>query len=147
MARLLSAHTIESHAILKADLLRFSLASTICEIVLHLVPEHGREVGVYPLLKRALGHLNRPEVETSEDHLLLFELKMLSLSGLLPELGQLQVDDSIQSVLKDWLSGTWRPMHRAGRGPLARQLENRIQEASGRVLKSRVFLDQMLDER
>ena len=147
MPKLLSAATVESHAIVKADLLRFSLASTMCEIVLHLVPEHGHEAGVYGLLRRALGHLNRPEVESSEDHLLLFELKMLGLSGMLPELGQLHVDSSVQSVLEDWLSGTWRPLHREGRGPLARQLETRIQDASGRALKSRPFLDQMLDER
>ena len=147
MPRLLSASTVEAHATLKADLLRFSLASTVCEIVLHLVPEHGREAGVYPLLKRALWHLNTPSVEANEDHLLLFELKMLALGGLLPELGQLRVDSAVQSVLQDWLSGTWRPLHRAGRAQLALQLETRIQEASGRTLKSRAFLDQMLDER
>ena len=147
MPRLLSASTIESHAVLKADLLRFSLASTMCEIVLHLVPEHGREDGVYGLLKRALGHLNRPEVEAGEDHLLLFELKMLGLGGMLPELGQLDVDDSVQEVLESWLSGTWRPLERSGRQRLAHQLESRIQDASGRALKSRAFLDQMLDER
>jgi DNA repair protein RecO len=147
MPRLLSASTVEAHATLKADLLRFSLASTLCEIVLHLVPEHGREVGVYPLLKRALSHLNTPSIEATEDHLLLFELKMLALGGLLPELGQLRVDSAVQSVLQDWLSGTWRPLHREGRAQLALQLENRIQEASGRALKSRAFLDQMLDER
>ncbi len=146
MAKLLSASTVESHATVKADLLRFSLASTMCEIVLHLVPEHGREEGVYSLLKRALSHLNLPSVEVSEDHLLLFELKMLALSGLLPELGQLRVDDAVQSVLHDWLSGAWRPLHREGRRQLAVQLENRIQETSGRALKSRAFLDQMLDE-
>tara|TARA_B100000405_G_scaffold299200_1_gene257158 strand:+ start:35 stop:682 length:648 start_codon:yes stop_codon:yes gene_type:complete len=147
MARLLSASTVESHPVLKADLLRFSLASTMCEIVLHLVPEHGREEGVFDLLKRALMHLNRPEVEATEDHLLLFELKMLALGGMLPELGQLRVDASVQAVLEGWLSGTWRPLDRDGRGKLARQLELRIQEASGRALRSRAFLDQMLDER
>jgi len=147
MPKLLSATTVQTHAVLKADLLRFSLASTMCEVVLHLVPEHGREEGVYALLKRALGHLNRPDVETSEDHLLLFELKMLSLGGMLPELGQLRVDSAVQSTLEAWLSGTWRPLHREGRGRLAHQLETRIQDASGRALKSRAFLDQMLDER
>ena len=92
-------------------------------------------------------HLNRPEVEATEDHLLLFELKMLALGGMLPELGQLRVDASVQAVLEGWLSGTWRPLDRDGRGKLARQLELRIQEASGRALRSRAFLDQMLDER
>ena len=66
---------------------------------------------------------------------------------LLPELGQLDVDDSVQQVLDSWLSGTWRPLERAGRQRLAHQLETRIQDASGRALKSRAFLDQMLDER
>jgi DNA repair protein RecO len=147
MAKLLSASTVEAHATLKADLLRFSLGSTMCEIVLHLVPEHGREAGVYPLLKRALSHLNIPTIEATEDHLLLFELKMLALGGMLPELGQLRVDAAVQSVLQDWLGGTWRSLDREGRRQLAVQLENRIQEASGRALKSRAFLDQMLDER
>ena len=147
MPRLISASTIESHATLKADLLRFSLASTMCEVVLHLVPEHGKEEGVYGLLRRALAHLNRPEIEPSEDHLLLFELKMLGLGGMLPELGQLSVDEGVQAALRDWLSGTWRPLEREGRARLAYQLEGRIQDASGRALKSRAFLDQMLDER
>jgi recombinational DNA repair protein (RecF pathway) len=146
MARLLSASTVEAHAALKADLLRFALASTMCEVVLHLVVEHGREEGVYPLVKRALAHLNRPEIEVSEDLLLLFELKMLARSGVLGSLESLPLGEEILAVILDWNEGQWRPLHKEGRRDLALYLETRIQETSGRALRSRHFLDQMIDE-
>jgi len=146
MARLLSGSAIDVFPVLKGDLLRFALASTMTEVVLLLVVEHGHEEGVYELTKRALTHLNRPEIEVSEDLLLLFELKMLARSGVLPELHELPVDDSVAQVIGQWNRGAWCPLHREGRRDLAHLLETRIQEVGGRALKSRGFLDQMLDE-
>ncbi len=45
---------------IKADLERFALASAMCEGVLHLVPDWGVEDGLFALVERALGHLERP---------------------------------------------------------------------------------------
>jgi recombinational DNA repair protein (RecF pathway) len=146
MARLQSASTVDGHSTLKSDLLRFALASTMCEVVLHLVVEHGREAGVFSLVKRAMAHLNRPEIEATEDLLLLFELKMLARSGVLGALDSLPLGEETLAVLLDWDGGQWRPLHREGRRDLAHYLETRIQETSGRALRSRAFLDQMIDE-
>lgn len=74
------------HAFIKGDLLRFGLATTMAEIVLHLVPDWGQEPGIYTLLAKAMAHLDDPKARAGEEILALFELRTLDLAGVLPPL-------------------------------------------------------------
>ena len=132
---------------LKSDLLRLSLVTTMVETVLHLVPEHGNEPGVFPLVLRALGHLNRTETEATEDLLALFEVRLLLLAGLLPEVRDIAgLPETAIAPVNAWLQGHWEPLPEEARTDTCRALEILIQETSGRPLRSRPFLDELLQE-
>ena len=130
---------------LKSDLLRLSLATTMVETVMHLVPEHGNEPGVFPLLLRALSHLDRQETEGTEDLLALFEVRLLLIAGLLPELNELPgLPTEALPAMSSWIRGRWEPLPDASRRGTCRALECLIQETSGRPLRSRPFLDEFV---
>lgn len=136
----------EPFAVIKGDLARFALASTMVEVVLHLVPDHGHEPGLYELLVRALRHLERPVNRAQEELALLFEVRALTLAGALPELSALPgLSDATREVVAGWRAGRWRGLADAEeRGRLTRVLDGLVEDQSGRPLKSRAFLSEML---
>jgi len=134
-----------THAVLKGDLLRFSLASAMAEVVLHLVPDWGREDGVYALLSRAFARLDDPSARATEELLLLFELRMLDLAGVLPPLEEIvELPAAAREALEAWRSGRWVALPAPALRPTARFLERALTSHSGRPLSSRAFLDQVL---
>ncbi len=147
LARLTRSSTEHPFAVLKGELARFALATTMAEVVLALVHEFGHEPGIFELLLRAWQFLDDPAREPSEELLLLFELRALVLSGTLPppeELGDLRA--AARDTLTAWLAGRWRRLDKRDVRPVAETLEGLINDASGgRGLKSRAFLDQVLD--
>lgn len=145
LARLDAPRTVEVFNSFRHDLIRFALASAMADVVLHLVPEHGHLHGAYELLLRALRHLDGAEATPSEDLLLLFELRMLEGSGVLPGLADLAgLPEASREVLAHWQAGHWRPLPDGERATVGRVLEGLIEESTGRPLKSRRFLDAML---
>lgn len=133
------------HAVIKGDLVRFALASTMAEVVLALVPDWGREDGVYALLSRALAHLDEPTAKIGEELLLLFELRMLDLGGVLPPLEALaELSRSSREALESWRAGRFSPLSPQDVRAVGRFLEQALAAASGRQLVSRAFLDQVL---
>ncbi|MEZ4269403.1 MAG: DNA repair protein RecO [Myxococcota bacterium] len=147
LARLDSARVLEVFGGIRADLVRFALASTMVDVVLHLIPEHGHLHGAYELLLRALRHLDRAAETPTEDVLLLFELRMLEGSGALPGVADLVgMPEKSREILADWHEGRWRPLPEDERATVGRVLEGLIEDATGRPLKSRRFLDAMLRE-
>lgn len=145
LAVLETVNVEDAHAVLKGDLLRLSLASAMAEVVLHLVPDWGREEGVYDLLSRALSHLDDAATRVSEALLLLFELKMLDLAGVLPPLEEIvELPLGSREALEAWRSGRWVPLPASALRPTARFLEHALTSHSGRPLASRAFLEQVL---
>ncbi len=129
---------------LKGDLERLSYASVMIEVITHLIPPHGHEPGVYELTHRALSHLDGAE-KVGEDILALFELRMLRGLGLLPTWDHIPgLPAEAVSVLDAWLESRWEPMPPAALDPVIRTLERLIQESSGRPLKSRAVLGELL---
>lgn len=145
LAVLEEARGLEAFPRLRSDLLRFALGTTMVEVVLHLVADHGHEPGVYELVLRALRRLDDPEKEATEDLLLLFEVRMLALSGHLPEVPALpSLSGAARDVLAGWLAGRWAPLPEDDRAQVARILDALVEDASGRPLKSRSFLSGLL---
>ncbi len=142
-ADVLDADVIESFALIKADLRRLALASTVAEVTLRLVTEHGQEPGVFQLVGRALEHLAQPDTHITADLVALFELRMLTRAGVMPELDALAVSPSAREVLADWQAGRWRQLAESDVMPTRRALELLIVDAAGRGLKSTAFLDQI----
>lgn len=145
LAVLESVGVEDAHAVLKGDLLRFSLASAMAEVVLHLVPDWAREEGVFTLLSRALARLDDASARAGEELLLLFELRMLDLAGVLPPLEEIvELPSAAREALEAWRSGRWVPLPAPALRPTARFLERALTSHSGRSLASRAFLDQVL---
>ena len=148
LADLEEASARETFAVVRGDLVRYALATTMAEAVLHLIPEHAAEPGAYDLVLRAWRYLDAPSHHASEDLLLLFELRLLTLAGLLPGVAAIPgLPPEAARILDGWLTGRWQPLA----GPIRRQtaglLERVIEEASGRALRSRPFLDAQLAAR
>lgn len=128
----------------KGDLERFAYASVMVEVVTHLIPPHGHEVGVFELLLRALTHLDSSD-EVDEALVALFELRMLRGLGFLPaweDMPQLPVE--VIPVLEAWLQSEWRALPEGSLFATINVLEGLIQHASGRALKSRAVLSDLL---
>ncbi len=141
-----SATAREPFACIKGDLARFGLATTMAEVVLHLVPDHGHEPGMYELLLRAMRHLDVPTHPASEELLLLFELRALSLSGVMPALEDVPgLGDAAREVLTGWLQGRWAILEPDERARVGRVLDAIVETTSGRRLKSRAFLASVLE--
>ncbi len=144
LARVDQARARAVFGVLKGDLVRFGLGSVMSDVVLHLVPEHVEEPGAYELTLRAWQALDDPRRAASEDLLLLFELRMLGLAGILEPVDTLPITPGAREVLTGWQEGRWAPLAAADRPGVGRALEMMIQAASGRRLKSRTFLDDVL---
>ena len=145
MLNLRRAHVVYGFPVIKGDLLRMAMASVMVETLLALVPDHGVEPAAYTTLHKALHHLDRPETRITEELLALFELRMLFLSGLLPELDAIgDLSEESRETLYAWLDQLWEPLDPPLHGPTCKALERLIQEASGRPLRSRELLDELL---
>ena len=130
---------------LKSDICRFAMGSLMVEVVTHLVPPHGFEPGVFELLGRALARMDAQSDEP-EDLLTLFELRMLQLSGLEPQISALQgLCEQTKETLEGWLRGQWRPLESGTHHRVQVLLERQLMELSGRPLRSRPVLDALLD--
>ncbi|MDP6943046.1 MAG: DNA repair protein RecO [Myxococcota bacterium] len=129
---------------LKGELERFAFASVMVDVVTHLIPPHGHEPGVFDLLLRALMHLDSAP-EADEDVLALFELRMLRGLGILPTWDEVAglPRDAVE-VLEGWLASRWAPLPPNVQGHTLGALEALIQAVSGRPLKSRAVLDDLL---
>ena len=145
LGRLEWAEAREVFALVKGDLRRLALATTMAEVILHLLAEYDDDPALYDLTLRAWRALDDPGQRPSEDLLLLFELRALNLAGFLPpwELAP-GLSEQARSVLAGWQVGRWAPLTPAGRRPAAAFLEGAISEASGRPLRSRAFLDEVM---
>jgi len=133
-----------SFAKVKGTLERFAYASVMIEVVTHLIPPHGHEPGVFQLLERALNHLNNAD-EVGEEILALFELRMLRGLGLLPSWDALiGIPQEAIVVLEAWLSSQWQALPGESLFPTIKALETLIQETSGRRLKSRGVLSDLI---
>lgn len=144
LGRLNSAQDKGGFPRLKADLERFAYASVMLDVVTHLIPPHGHEPGVYELLVRALSHLDTAE-EAREDVVALFELRMVRGIGILPDWGALPgLPPEAIPVLEGWLESRWEPLPEDTLARTLSTLERLIQDTSGRVLKSRGVLEELL---
>jgi len=145
LATIHDARTRQPFPMIRGDLRRWALATTMAEVILHLIPQHAGENGVFALLQKAWAHLNNTRHEASEDLLFLFELRILSFTGVLPPPDELvELPEGARDTLVKWLSGQWVPLASDVRLPVQRLLEGLIEEASGRPLRSRAFLDETL---
>ncbi len=146
LATLEGATALEGFAIVKADLLRVALASAMAEVVTHVLAEHDGEPGLYPLLLRAWRVLDDPKRRPTEELLLLFELRALTLAGLMPEVADLPgLTDGAREALTEWEAGRWRALEAADRRRVATVLEALLTQQSGRPLRARAVLDPALD--
>lgn len=142
LAVLRSALTEEPYAVIKGDLARTALAWAMAEVVLHLVPEHAREDGLFALLERALTHLETPSTVPREEHFLLFLLRMLDGQGILPPLDELpEVSSSARATLTAWREGRFARLEDGDKAHTARFLERALTALTGRPLASRSLLD------
>lgn|GEM_PF-1829803 len=145
LARISGVTVGEEFAVLKGDLKRFGLASTMAEVVLTTVPDFASEEGLFPLLLRAWRWLDLAQNPPVEEVLLLFELRALTLAGALPPIDELPgLGTRARSGLESWSAGQWGPLAPADVRAVANALEGLIYAASGRRLKSRSFLDEVL---
>ncbi|MCA9516633.1 MAG: DNA repair protein RecO [Myxococcales bacterium] len=149
LAKLGDAALEEPFPTVKGDLVRLALATTMADVVLTTVPDFAREEGLFELLLRAWRFLDRGDARPVEETLLLFELRFLVLSGLLApdELELPNVPNGARDVVAGWLAGQWRPLADADRPLVAAALEGLLVAATGRALKSRPFLDEVLGRR
>ncbi len=132
-------------AVIKGDLLRTALASAMCEVVLHLVPDWATEEGLFSLLSRALHHLDKPTEKVHESLLLLFELRVLDMHGILPPFDELpELPTEARLVLESWRSGRFVPLPDHCLRPTARILESSLSAVSNRPLLSRTLLEAAL---
>ncbi|MCC6623544.1 MAG: DNA repair protein RecO C-terminal domain-containing protein [Deltaproteobacteria bacterium] len=133
-------------AVVKADLLRLAMATCMAEVVLHLCPDWGREPGVHDLLRRAWERLDRPSSGATGDAvtidwLILFELKALAASGVLPPIEELaEIPRAARESMAGWLEGRWAPLDRDAAAVAQRTLEALVTSASGRPFRSTSLL-------
>lgn len=154
------ATLVTAHPGVTADLDRLGVASCMAEAILHVVPDRAAEDGLFHLFERALARLER---DPSPDLLPLFLLRLLDMSGVLPDLlddpaaGRVTpraapsaaspytplsaLDAEARRCLTDWRAGRWSPLPAPLRRPTLIWLEKQLSALSGRPLRSRLFLD------
>jgi len=162
------ATLISAHPRVTSDLERLGIASCMAEAILHVVPDRASEDGLYHLLGRALHRLETSAEPASPDLLSLFLLRLLDMSGVLPDL----LDDpatgspfasrsapsaaspytplsalsaEARACLTDWRRGRWSALPPALRRPTLLWLEKQLTSLSGRPFKSRLVLDALAD--
>jgi len=136
-------------ALVKGDLLRLALATCMAEVVLHLCPDWGREPGLHELLRRAWERLDRPAGPGGEaittDWLLLFELRALAGSGVMPPLDELaEIPRAARELMAGWLEGRWAALDRDAARAAQATFEGMITGASGRPFRSSSLLAEAL---
>ena len=93
---------------------------------------------------RALTHLDTAD-DAGEELLALFELRMLRGLGLLATWDELPgIPQDAIPVLEAWLESRWEPLAPETLPATVATLERLIQEASGRPLRSRGVLEELL---
>lgn len=143
LALLERASSLCSFPVLKGDLRRMALAMTMAEVILQVVAEQDHEPALWTLTHRAWAHLDDPRREPTRDLLTLFELRVLEVSGYLPDLDELpQLPQAARAVLAAWLEGHWEPLPTGVSGEVGRLFEGLLREVSGRPLRSLAFLEE-----
>jgi DNA repair protein RecO (recombination protein O) len=143
LALLERASSRHAFPVLKGDLKRLALAMTMAEVILQVVAEHDHEPALWTLTHRAWTHLDDPRRPPTRDLLALFELRVLEISGYLPDLAELpQLPKAARPVLAAWLGGHWEPLPPGTAGEVGRLLEGLLREVSGRPLRSLAFLEE-----
>lgn len=145
LVTLSQAELVRSFAVLKGELLRLALGSAMAEVVLHIMPEHAHEEGLFELLSRALGHLDDPHTTPREDLFLLFLLRILDQQGILPPLDELpELSSGARETLEQWREGRFARLSTEDRAHTSRFLEQALAAFSGRPLLSRSLIDAAL---
>lgn len=145
LVTLSQAELLRPFAVMKGELLRLALASAMAEVVLHVVPEHAHEEGLFELLFRALSHLDDPHTIPREDHFLLFLLRILDAQGILPPLEELpELSSGAKETLEQWRSGRFARLASEDKAHTSRFLERALTAMSGRPLLSRSLIDTAL---
>jgi len=142
----------EAHDAVKRDLVRLAHASVMTEAMLHLVPDHGAEDGLFALMTRALRRLGATEEEGAPQLCCLFLVRLLDLSGLLPDTSDEAesagpngyLPEGAGAVLADWRRGRWTTLPQPLVRPTLVWLERQVTAISMRPLKSQDFLDSVL---
>lgn len=145
LARVVSAETLRPFIIVKGDLLRTALVSAMAEVVLHIVPEHAREDGLFELVIRAFVHLDEATTAAREELFLLFLLRVLDQQGILPPLEDLpELSTGARETLEQWRAGRFVKLAIEDRPHTGRFLERALIAFSGRPLLSRSLIDAAL---
>ena len=131
--------------ILKGDLLRVSMASVMAEISLGFSQAELVDIDLFQLTTRAFQTLDKPHQVVEESLLVLFELRLLILSGFLPSVDRVfGASHPATEHCQLWLGGTWRPMPPDLAQQSAARLERIVEEQLGRPLRSRSLLNEAL---
>ncbi len=137
LPRVEAAAPREAFLALKSDPEKVAAAMCMVEAILHLVPEGATEPELPPLLSRALGRLDASPPASAADLLALFLLRLLALSGLLPELGpEVALPPAALPTLQAWQSGRFQPLPPEASRLTLRWFEQQISEASLRPFRS-----------
>jgi recombinational DNA repair protein (RecF pathway) len=140
---LVRATALETFPTLREQIERLALGLSICEVAAHLVADGSGEPGFFELTLGALRAIDDARRTVSEDLLLYFELRGLTVAGVLRPLDELP-DPPTREVFGGWLAGRWQPLTPRGRRVAAAWLEAQLAELSGQPLRSRGFLDDVL---
>jgi len=145
LVTLSQAEPLKPFAHVKSELLKLALASAMAEVVLHVLPEHARDEGLFELVLRALSHLDDPNTTAREDHFLLFLLRILDVQGILPPLEDLpELSTNAKETLEQWRTGRFARLAVEDRAHTRRFLERALTAFSGRPLLSRSLIDAAL---
>jgi recombinational DNA repair protein (RecF pathway) len=145
LVRLTEAVSIESFCGIKQDLVRTVMATVMAEILLQFTVDRAPNGALFDLGCKAWGLLNNLEKEVDPSHLLLFELRVLQISGCLPPLETFLGDlPGTLDVLNAWLVGKWLRLDPHAVDRAMTRVERQLQEVTGKALKSRPFLNEVM---
>ena len=145
LVRLTEAVSIESFRGIKQDLVRTAMAMVMAEILLQFTVDLDPNRALFELGVKAWTLLNDLEEAVSPAHLLLFELRVLQISGCLPPLEAFLGDlPQALEVLDTWLRGRWIPLEPSLVESAMTRVERLLEETTGKALKSRAFLNDVM---
>jgi len=145
LVRLTEATSVESFRGIKQDLVRTAMATVMAEILLQFTVDRDPNEALFDLGCKAWGLLDNLDEEVNASHLLLFELRVLQISGCLPPLEMFLGDlPEALNVLSAWLKGKWVPLDPHGVDRAMTRVERQLQEITGKPLKSRQFLNDVM---
>jgi hypothetical protein len=137
LPRVGGARLLEAHLGVKSDPEKVAAAMCMVEAIVHLVPDGAAEPDLPALFARALARLDAAPPTASGDLLALFLLRLLALSGLLPELGpELALPPAARAALESWQAGRFRPLPAEAAQLTLRWFEHQITAASQRPFRS-----------